>query len=854
MTVACAHPRPALNMPSGSPARLRWQPPTYIPENLADMRRFMAEQYRAIYNELMGAQMARAVVPLIDSLIQAQSGQIIQGIADGQTIVLPATVPGQLDDVRVVIDAVVNPVTVVDPAGNATTLATPGVFDFNAANAQPYGTPPTAAALGGGTFVVETADPTNLPAAYEATDSAELDWTFSSGLVTLAIIDGSVALTRLANQAAETFLGNFGAAPGPPTARAGTSVAGAGLAYTAGGTLAVGSSTSIVVGADDVQRAALTGDVTAAQNVNTTAFRSFTARSVLANATNAAGAPTELQGTTAHHLLKVNAAGTALVFEALPLAAFPTMAAGTVLANVTAGTAVPTAHSLTTLAGGGLTYTNVTGIMAVGAGDGIDVNADDVAVDVTDIVDNVSITEVATNNIQRAALTGAIAATAGSNSTLFAGIRDNGVAENDRTNLNFIAGTNTTATVTDDAGNDELEVRFNVDDFPLAGLADQAAETFNGNFTAGSAPPTARAGSSVAGAGLTYTAGGTLAVGSSTSITVNADDVQRAALTGAIAASANSNATVFAGIRDNGAAENDRSNLNFLNGNGVNVTITDDAGNDELEIAFAIDLADIDSTSIVVNGTVLERPALTGAIAASQNSNATVFAGIRDNGSAETDRTNLNFVSSTSCTAVVTDDAGNDELEVTYQRAALTGEVTAPANSNATSITRSTNFVWTGTHNFQGALTLESGVAHALESGGSFNADTSTEIVSEGSIRLGTGTDVQSDGRLLLRALTSPRPSLSGTVEAQAVGARSVLAVNPSSDPILDGISGASDGQLVLLVNTSSTSNFTIRHDQAATAANGFVTPGGVTFTVLSRSFCIIWYDGAVSRWRICAG
>jgi hypothetical protein len=55
-----------------------------------------------------------------------------------------------------------------------------------------------------------------------------------------------------------------------------------------------------------------------------------------------------------------------------------TQAAGTLVANVTAGAASPTAHSLSTLAGDGLTYTNVTGIMAVGAGTGITVNANDV--------------------------------------------------------------------------------------------------------------------------------------------------------------------------------------------------------------------------------------------------------------------------------------------------------------------------------------------------------------------------------------------------------------------------------------------------------------------------------------------
>ncbi len=80
----------------------------------------------------------------------------------------------------------------------------------------------------------------------------------------------------------------------------------------------------------------------------------------------------------------------------------------------------------------------------------------------------------------------------------------------------------------------------------------------------------------------------------------------------------------------------------------------------------AVPLASVDSTSIIYDATThtFQRAALTGAVVATQNSNATLFAGIRDNGSAESDRTNLNFVSATGITATVTDDAGNDELEV----------------------------------------------------------------------------------------------------------------------------------------------------------------------------------------------
>jgi hypothetical protein len=64
--------------------------------------------------------------------------------------------------------------------------------------------------------------------------------------------------------------------------------------------LNVNASTSVVIdfpGTNEVQRAALTGDVTAAQNSNTTAFRSFSALSVLARAVGTTGVPTELAAT-----------------------------------------------------------------------------------------------------------------------------------------------------------------------------------------------------------------------------------------------------------------------------------------------------------------------------------------------------------------------------------------------------------------------------------------------------------------------------------------------------------------------------------------------------------------------------
>lgn len=97
------------------------------------------------------------------------------------------------------------------------------------------------------------------------------------------------------------------------------------------------------------------------------------------------------------------------------------------------------------------------------------------------------------------------------------------------------------------------------------------------------------------------------------------------------------------------------------------------------------------STSVSVDLSVAgqaawTRAALTGAISAAANANATLFAGIRLNNVAQTARAAINLVNSTSITPVIADDAGNNKMDVSLQRAALTGDVTASTNSNSTAL------------------------------------------------------------------------------------------------------------------------------------------------------------------------
>jgi hypothetical protein len=117
--------------------------------------------------------------------------------------------------------------------------------------------------------------------------------------------------------------------------------------------------------------------------------------------------------------------------------------------------------------------------------------------------------------------------------------------------------------------------------FQRAALTGFATATQNSNATSSAEPI------------VTYSASANMSAErvttSSTSITVDIAtagqiEFRSAAKTGAISQAANANATLFAGILDNGAAENDRTSLDFITTNDVALAITDNSGSDKLEI------------------------------------------------------------------------------------------------------------------------------------------------------------------------------------------------------------------------------------------------------------------------------
>lgn len=190
----------------------------------------------------------------------------------------------------------------------------------------------------------------------------------------------SIAFAELPSIVADTFLGNVGAAPATPVAVSLSSLAGNGLGF-ASHTLSVNVGVSLVISADNVVRAALTGAVTASQDSNTTAFGELAAKSVLANPINASAIPFAVAGSASFQHLRVNSANTGLEWSVLttgdfpansvPLTALATQAADTFVGNITALTATPIAVPLASIDSASLIYDATSHTFQLAAGTGV---------------------------------------------------------------------------------------------------------------------------------------------------------------------------------------------------------------------------------------------------------------------------------------------------------------------------------------------------------------------------------------------------------------------------------------------------------------------------------------------------
>jgi hypothetical protein len=164
---------------------------------------------------------------------------------------------------------------------------------------------------------------------------------------------------------------------------------------------------------------------------------------------------------------------------AIALSKLATQSANTVVANATSGTAVPTAVAVGTNTVLGRVAGNIVAATLVNA-------------------------QIATNTITATTQAQMVANTVKSNATAGTA-NESDLAVGTNTVVGRVAGNIVAAALV----NAQVDAAAAI---ALSKLATQAADSFVGNFTNAVAVPTARAGTSVAGTGLTYTTGGTLSV------------------------------------------------------------------------------------------------------------------------------------------------------------------------------------------------------------------------------------------------------------------------------------------------------------------------------------------------------
>lgn len=248
------------------------------------------------------------------------------------------------------------------------------------------------------------------------------------------------------------------------------------------------------------------------------------------------------------------------------------------------------------------------------------------------------------------------------------------------------------------------------------------------------------------------------------------------------------------------------------------------------------------STSIAyggASGREIQRAALTGDVTASANSNTTaiapgviVNADVNNSAAIALTKTGAmtgfaekasGSAATTSAEPIVTySSSGNMSAErvttastsvtintsvasqIAFERAALTGEVTAAANNNSTAITRSTAFLWTGAHSFGTTVTFA----------GTYTA------------------------------------TVNGTRDDEAIGAVSVVRMNINNTTTLNGMVPVGDGQMVYLQNTSSSFTLTISHEAGTSAAaNRFALPSTGGLVIRPNGGVFMRYDSTRARW-----
>lgn len=79
----------------------------------------------------------------------------------------------------------------------------------------------------------------------------------------------------------------------------------------------------------------------------------------------------------------------------------------------------------------------------------------------------------------------------------------------------------------------------------------------------------------------------------------------------------------------------------------------------------------------------------------------------------------------------------------------------------------------------------------------------------------------------------------------------SIIRITLTGAQAITGLTGGSDGRVILIQNVDTADGLTLNHEDATSAAaNRFILPGGINKSVAFGQMAVCVYDSTASRWR----